>query len=364
MSIGNTATESRGAIDQSASRDAARPDNILSVRDLKMHFSTGGGLFRRSTQTVKAVDGVSFDVERRETFGLVGESGCGKTTTARLILRAYEPTGGSIMFSPQRGVESDLATAPRGELWSLRDHMHMVFQDPYASLNPRMTVEQLIAEPLIVRGWRRSRYRERVTELLSLVGLDATYAERYPHAFSGGQRQRIAIARALALNPALVVADEPVSALDVSVQAQIINLLEDLQTELGLTYVFIAHDLSLVRHITDNVAVMYLGRIVETGPTEELFLRPAHPYTEMLLASVPVPDPAFRKSRTVVRGEALQSAATGIGCSFADRCPFAQDRCREIDPPLERVERSDGTSRLTACIRASELDLVGLDAGQ
>jgi peptide/nickel transport system ATP-binding protein len=334
---------------------------ILEVEGLKKYFPIERGMFHRAVGQIKAVDDVSFTVKRGETFGLVGESGCGKTTTARVILRAYEPTAGRMTFRPADGQAVDLAKADKETLYSVRDYMHMIFQDPYASLNPRMTVEQIIGEPMIVRRWEHQKTRERVEELLTIVGLDPTHMLRYPHAFSGGQRQRIGIARALALNPSLVVADEAVSALDVSVQAQIINLLEDLQEQLGLTYLFIAHDLSVVRHITDSVAVMYLGKIVETTATRYLFEKPIHPYTSMLLAAVPVADPRHKGRAEVVRGEVTQAAASAAGCSFANRCPFAVDRCREEEPPLVEYASHDGVPHLAACHRAAELDLPGID---
>jgi peptide/nickel transport system ATP-binding protein len=335
-------------------------DEILRVENLKKYFTQTGGLFARSKGTVQAVDDVSFSIRRGETFGLVGESGCGKSTTARLILRAIEPTGGRILLTAKDGHQYDVGAADRHELRKLRDEMHMVFQDPYASLNPRMTVQELVGEPLIVRGWSKVDYSRRVEELLEVVGLSRQHLNRYPHAFSGGQRQRIGIARSLALNPALIVADEAVSALDVSVQAQIINLMEDLQAELGITYLFIAHDLSVVQHICSRVAVMYLGRIVELGTTHDVFTTPQHPYTELLLSAVPVANPHVRGLTAAGSGDISQSLAVSAGCPFAPRCPYAQDRCREAIPPLVRVGGSDDAPHFAACYRAEELQLEGI----
>ncbi len=274
---------------------------ILEVEGLRKWFPIRRGLMRRTVGHVRAVDEVSFSIRRGETLSLVGESGCGKTTTSRCILRAIEPTGGAIRFRGEDGRQVDVARVPKGELRPLRRQMQMIFQDPFSSLNPRMTIMDIVGEPLLVNGVRDvEARRRRVRELLDLVQLPAAYMNRFPHAFSGGQRQRIGIARALALNPALIVADEPVSALDVSVQAQIVNLLLDLQDRLGLSYLFVAHDLSVVKHVSDRVAVMYVGKIVEVAPTERLFARPLHPYTEALLSAVPVPDPRRRSERIVL----------------------------------------------------------------
>jgi len=322
------------------------PPPLLSVRDLCKHFPVRSkGFLRRRVGTVLAVDEVSFDVMGGETLGLVGESGCGKTTTARTILRALRPTRGSVLFGAD-GASVNLAAISEGQLKPLRTRMQMIFQDPFSSLNPRMTVGDLVAEPLVIHGIGRGRERkDRVAEMLGKVGLEASFMKRYPHAFSGGQRQRIGIARALILHPSLVVADEAVSALDVSVQAQVLNLLEDLQEELKLTYLFIAHDLSVVQHICDRVAVMYAGRIVEMGPTEELFADPRHPYTRALMAAIPQPDPNVRMA-SVLPGEVADPANLPTGCAFHPRCTHCTDLCRQRRPELMEF----GT-RLVACHR-------------
>jgi oligopeptide transport system ATP-binding protein len=318
---------------------ASRPGQgevLLEVRNLVKHFSVGGGMFGGRAGTVRAVDGVTFALRRGETLGLVGESGCGKTTTGRCILQLERPTSGQVIFEGR-----DLGPLSDSELRPMRRRMQVIFQDPYASLNPRMTVGQILAEPLAVHGVvpdRRKR-RDRVRDLLSRVGLLPQHADRYPHQMSGGQRQRVGIARALAVEPSLIVCDEPVSALDVSIQAQIINLLEDLQAELGLTYLFIAHDLAVVRHISDRVAVMYLGKMVEIADRRELYDNPLHPYTKALLAAVPIPDPALEaeRPRTVLVGEVPSPLNPPPGCVFHPRCPIAIDRCRGEVPPLREV---------------------------
>jgi oligopeptide/dipeptide ABC transporter ATP-binding protein len=306
---------------------------------------------------VRAVDDVSFTIRHGETLSLVGESGCGKTTTSRCILRALNPTGGEIIFHSDDGGARNVAKLSKRELRPLRREMQMIFQDPYSSLNPRMTILDIIGEPLLVNGMTKSdERRERVRQLLELVQLPQQYLNRYPHAFSGGQRQRIGIARALALNPALIVADEPVSALDVSVQAQIVNLLLDLQNELGLSYLFVAHDLSVVKHVSDRVAVMYVGKIVEVAPTSELFHRPRHPYTEALLSAVPKPDPRLRSQRIILEGDVADPAHPPSGCYFHPRCRYAVDRCRSEAPQLVEI----APNHLVSCHRAAELTLNGV----
>ncbi len=321
--------------DLPASNGSAPP--ILEVSDLRMHFPvTTGVVFRKTVGSVKAVDGVTFSIQPGETLGLVGESGCGKTTLGRCVLRFYKPTSGEMQF---RG--EDLTNIRGGRMRELRKEMQMVFQDPYSSLNPRMTAGQIIGEPLqIHRLASNSRQaRERVTEILTLVGLDPSMASRYPHEFSGGQRQRIGIGRALAVDPSLIVCDEAVSALDVSIQAQIINLLKDLQRKLGLTYLFIAHDLAVVRHVADRIAVMYLGKIVEVAPRDDIYANPLHPYTQALLSAVPVPDPAVEaaRKRQIIIGEVPSPLNPPSGCVFHPRCPIAQDDCSVDVPELREL---------------------------
>ncbi len=308
--------------------------HLLQVEHLVKHFPVSGGI-------VKAVDGVSFSLLPGETFGLVGESGCGKTTIGRTILRLVEPSGGSIIFDGR-----DLRQLSRSELRRIRRDMQIVFQDPYASLNPRMRIGEAIAEPLVIHGigTPQSR-REQVAELLRVVGLDPDYASRYPHEFSGGQRQRISIARALALRPRFIVADEPVSALDVSVQAQIVNLLADLREQFGLTYLFISHGLAVVEHFCTRVGTMYLGKLVEVAPTRRLFTQPRHPYTQALLESIPVPDPSRRKVHAPLAGDVPSPLAPPPGCRFHPRCPVAVDDCRHREPPLRDV----GDGHQVAC---------------
>lgn len=314
---------------------AAAP--LLSVRDLKMHFPVRKGTFGRVTGHVKAVDGVSFDLWRGETLGLVGESGCGKSTTGRVILRLLEPTSGSVRFDGQ-----DVAALDREGLRALRRRMQIVFQDPFGSLNPRMSVGAMLEEALKVHGLGGPNRRDRAVELLERVGLRAEHVDRYPHEFSGGQRQRLGIARALSVEPDFLVLDEPVSALDVSVQAQVVNLLEDLQRELGLTYLFIAHDLALVEHVSDRVAVMYLGRIVEVADGGDLYRAPRHPYTKALLSAVPRPDPAGReqRKRIVLEGDVPSPSNPPSGCPFHPRCPSPakDERCRSVLPAMEGGE--------------------------
>jgi len=314
-------------------------DELLRVRDLTKHFPiTKGIIFSRQVGAVQAVDRVSFSIRRGETLGLVGESGCGKTTTGRLILRLIEATSGQIIFEGK-----DVRSLPKDKLRELRKDLQIIFQDPYASLNPRMAVGDIIGEPLDIHRLARGKERlKRIGELLDVVGLSKSHAKRFPHEFSGGQRQRIGIARALAVSPKLIVCDEPVSALDVSIQAQVINLLQDLQKEFGLTYLFIAHDLSVVKHISDRVAVMYLGRIVEITSKRELYRNPRHPYTQALLSAIPIADPSVEKERTILAGDVPSPINPPTGCRFHTRCPRVQDICREQEPEL--VELGEGHS--------------------
>lgn len=307
---------------------------LLQVEDLKKHFPINGGVFGKRVGEVKAVDGVSFYVKKGETLGIVGESGCGKSTTGRLLLRLLEPTEGKVMFD-----NKDVTTLSKEELRKLRREMQMIFQDPFASLNPRHTVEKILEEPLIVHGiGNKVERKKRVREMLEVVGLSSYHAKRYPHQFSGGQRQRIGIARALMTNPKLIIADEPVSALDVSIQSQVLNLLEDLQKEYDLTYVFIAHDLGVVRHISDRVGVMYLGRLIELTESEKLYERPLHPYTQALLNAVPVPDPDFKREEIEISGEIPSPSNPPKGCAFHTRCNQCMDICQTTRPEFKEVE--------------------------
>ena len=314
----------------------ATGETILEVKNLVKHFPiTKGFIFQRQVGAVKAVDDVSFSIRQGETLGLVGESGCGKTTTGRVILRLMEATSGEARFEGQ-----SIFKLSKEELRRMRRNMQIIFQDPYSSLNPRMTVGDIIGEPLEIHNLARGKEKvRRVQELLNVVGLSPYHANRYPHEFSGGQRQRIGIARALAVNPKLIICDEPVSALDVSIQAQVLNLLQELQKEFGLTYLFIAHDLSVVKHISDRIAVMYLGRIVEVAPTEEMFANPQHPYTEALLSAVPIPNPGMRRQRIILPGDVPSPINPPKGCRFHTRCNYAQDSCRVNDQPLLDVGR-------------------------
>jgi len=322
-------------------------DNLLEVRDLRKSFTVAPGFRGGARQELKAVDGVTFALRRGETLGLVGESGCGKSTTGKLILRLLEADSGQIIFQGQ----DILQLSPR-RMRPLRRQMQMVFQDPYSSLNPRMRVGEIVGEPLKIHGLARgAAIREEVLRLLKTVGLTEAHYDRYPHEFSGGQRQRVGIARALALKPSLIVADEPVSALDLSIQAQVVNLLQDIQEEFGLTYLFIAHDLSVIEHISDRVAVMYLGRIVELSEATELYRKPRHPYTEALLNAIPVPDPNLPRITKPLKGEVPSPINPPPGCHFHPRCPYAREICHRIDPPLE----DKGGEHFAACHFSEEV---------
>jgi peptide/nickel transport system ATP-binding protein len=338
-------------------------DTLLRVRNLKMYFPLRKGIFSQVTGYVKAVDDVSFDIKRGETLGLVGESGCGKSTIGRCIVRAYQPTGGELLYrTPTEGVV-DLAKVQGDPLRELYKDIRLIFQDPYSSLNPRMTVFDNVSEALQVSSTNtRSQIHERVAYLLQRVGLRPEYMSRYPHAFSGGERQRIVIARALITNPRLIVADEAVSGLDVSVRAQILNLLEELQAEFNLTYLFISHDLSVIRHICDRVAVMYVGKLAESATIDDLYRRPKHPYTEALLSSVPIDDPRLRDRsvRDRLRGDVADPSNPPSGCYFHPRCTFAKEICSTKEPPLARVTNTTGEPRYAACHFANELSLTGV----
>ena len=324
---------------------SAAPENaeLLQVRDLVKYFPV-----ENSDDILRAVDGVSFNIRHGETLGLVGESGCGKSTVGRCLLRLHEPTSGQVIFEGR-----NIVGLSNGEMQSLRREMQIIFQDPYASLNPRMSILSLVSEPLKIHGiGDKSSRRERVAELLSKVGLDPNYMNRYPHEFSGGQRQRIGVARALALNPKLIICDEPVSALDVSVQAQVVNLLQDLQAEFGLTYLFISHGLAVVEHISNRVAVMYLGKIVEIADAVDLYENPLHPYTQALLSAIPVPDPKKKRDRIILKGDVPTPINPPSGCRFRTRCPIAIEDCARIEPELREIR----TGHLAACIRIEDYD--------
>ena len=331
---------------------------LLEVQELTKFFPIRQGLLKRHIGDVRAVDGVNFQISDGQTLGLVGESGCGKTTVARCILRAIRPTSGRVHYRMREGNTVDLASLTGKQLRPLRRDIQMIFQNPFTSLNPRMTLLDIVGEPLLVNGVKTRKQRaERVAELLQLVGLRSEYLRRFPHAFSGGQRQRIGIARALALNPRLIIADEPVSALDVSIQAQVLNLMTELQKRLQLTYLFVSHDLSVIRRIRDHVAVMYLGKIVEFGPTKDLFATPKHPYTKALLSAVPEPDPRRRGQLVVPDGEVPSPTDPPPGCHFHPRCPHVVEQCRTDRPCQEPA----GPQRLVACHRAQELELKGIE---
>ncbi|MBX3014938.1 MAG: ATP-binding cassette domain-containing protein [Caldilineaceae bacterium] len=321
-----------------------------------MHFPIKRGFLKRTVGHVKAVDGVSFAIRRGETFGLVGESGCGKSTTGRCIIRLLDATGGEIiLYDPAEGATqiNDLAPA---QMRTVRRHMQIMFQDPYSSLNPRLTLRQIVGEPLVINKVASGKeLNERVGQLLRAVGLSPEHMNRYPHAFSGGQRQRIGLARALALHPQFIVLDEPVSALDVSVQAQVLNLISDLQAQFDLTYLFIAHNMSVIKHICDQVAVMYVGKIVELAPTRELFNNPLHPYSEALLSAIPKPDPRAKRARIILEGDVPNPARPPSGCYFHPRCNYAKDLCTQAEPPLQEVK----PGHWAACHFANELSLVG-----
>lgn len=330
---------------------------LLEVKNLKKYFPITRGVFRRVVGYVKAVDRVDLFIRQGETLGLVGESGCGKTTLGRSILRLIEPTDGEVWFKTGKGKKLDITKLEDREIKSLRREMRMIFQDPYGSLNPRMTVMDIVGEPLIIHKVAQGKeIEDRVRTLLKIVGLNPRYMRRYPHEFSGGQRQRIGIARALALNPRLVIADEPVSALDVSVQAQVINLLEDLQVQFNLTYLFIAHDLSVVYHISNRIAVMYVGKIMEVGEAEEVYQGPRHPYTEALISAVPVIDPDVKPERILLQGDVPNPANAPSGCTFHPRCRYAKKICSQEEPPLEDI----GDEHYVACHFADDFSLKGI----
>ena len=330
---------------------------ILEVKNLRKFFPVQKGIFRRIVGQVRAVDDVSISINKGETVSIVGESGCGKTTTARCIMRAIDPTSGEVKFKTKNGEIIDLASLSRDEVRPYRDDIQMIFQDPFSSLNPRMTIFDIVAEPLLVNGMKNRKEREeRVADLMAQVGLRPEYMQRFPHAFSGGQRQRIGIARALSIQPSLIVADEPVSALDVSVQAQVLNLMMDLQDQLNLTYLFVSHDLSVVSQISDRVVVMYVGKIVETGTPKEIFESPRHPYTAALATSLPKADPRLKQERIVLQGEVANPSDPPSGCYFHPRCPYATDICKTEVPELKHI----GNGRTVSCHRVDEINLPGV----
>ena len=336
-------------------------NQILSVENLKVHFPITGGLIKKTLGHVRAVDEVSFGLAAGETLSLVGESGCGKTTAGRALMRLVEPTDGIVDYVMRDNSHINIPKASNDELDLVRQEMQIIFQDPFASLNPRMTIFDIVADPLRVNGLASgSELEDRVAEMMRVVGLSTSYMRRYPHAFSGGQRQRLGIARTLVMNPRMIIADEPVSALDVSVQAQILNLMQDLQEQLNLTYLFISHDLSVVQYISHRVAVMYVGKIVEIASTETIFTAPKHPYTQALLSSVPVPNPQVRSRGKVLEGEVADPAKPPSGCYFHPRCEFAKDICRTQEPPM--VEISGSSGQFPKCHFAQEINLPGVPA--
>ena len=345
------------AAETTSTADTAAREELLRVKQLRKYFPITAGVLRRRVGQVHAVEDVTMTIRNGETLGLVGESGCGKSTTGRLLLRLIEPTSGEVWFGERNILECDAE-----EMRKLRREMQIIFQDPFSSLHPRMRVRQLIAEPMVFHGLKSSKAEvsAEVDRLMETVGLPPGHRDRYPHEFSGGQRQRIGIARGLAVNPKFVVCDEPLSALDVSIQAQVLNLLSNLQEEFGLTYLFIAHDLSVVRYTSDRVAVMYLGRIVEMGETNDLFENPQHPYTEALLSAIPIPDPTIEREQITVRGEIPSAASPPPGCHFHPRCPYVEDVCRTDVPELRVVRDAAGKKQYAACHFAEELSLLGV----
>ena len=332
-------------------------NTILEVKNLKQHFPIHGGFFQRVVGQIKAVDGVTFKMREQEVLGLVGESGCGKTTTGRSILRLYDPTEGEVLYHKADGSVVDIAKISAKDMKPLRRELRMIFQDPFSSLNPRFPVRDIIGEPLVVHDVAKGKELEqRVADLMASVGLNAAYMHRYPHEFSGGQRQRIGLARSLALNPRLIIADEPVSALDVSVQAQVLNLLQELKERMGLTIIFVAHDLSVVEHISDRIAVMYVGKIVELAESDTLLRHPMHPYTEALVSAVPPADPDIKVNRIILDGDVPSPANPPSGCVFHPRCKYAKDRCKQEVPGLSEVE----PGHFVSCHFAKELTLQGI----
>ncbi len=329
-----------------------KPENVLEIKNLKKYFPINAGVFRKSTEAIKAVDDVSFEIKNHESFGLVGESGCGKTTLGRCLMRGIDPTDGEVFFRMQDGRELDVASASRADLIKVRREMQLIFQDPYSSLNPRMTVQDIIGEPLVCNRMLRGRaLKDRVSELTEIVGLDRRHLERYPHAFSGGQRQRIGIARALSTNPRFLVCDEAVSALDVSIQAQVLNLLKDLQGRLQFSFLFISHDLGVIRHISDTVGVMYVGKLVEVASARELFDNPLHPYTKALLSARPTMDPTRKTRRILLKGEVANPAHPPSGCYFHPRCRHATKLCAEKTPDWREI----APGHFALCDRAEEI---------